>query len=392
MKRWVLFLAIILVATLGWYGFVSSWFLDFSSDAKLVSKTSPNIFIDSDKLNSIVLVFKSNGNLKDHTLHSSCETETEFLENYQSLYFFKVSYTWETCDNPNLTLKRGDEILVNTLFKVNLVTKTTLFNFLVDYPDGHLEDVQKLYTRDIQQNSIYRNYTGDNIGKYYKYLKWQRKLYEAEYKKQLVDNILDGRDIKYLLPVPGYTISNNPGDLPNASRWYRASYTDGIHHWWDVHAPFDSDIIAIDDGVVLRIVRWFQYDDLSKIKRGPNLTEADKINNLDILRWSQLWLKTRKWDVIFYSHLHDVSDDIQEGDMIKAGTYVGSVWVTWVPEVGYDHYHLHFAVQTNPYDLNKIGSYSWDDYMRWDWLFKWKDVNYIINYKDDIFLTWPAWL
>lgn len=111
----------------------------------------------------MVLVFKSNENLKNHTLHSSCDTETEFLDSYKSLYFFKVTYTGEGCDNPNLTLKNGEDILVNTLFKVNLVNKSTLFNFLVDYPNSHLEDVQKLYTKDMQKNSIYANYAGDNI-------------------------------------------------------------------------------------------------------------------------------------------------------------------------------------------------------------------------------------
>ena len=333
----------------------------------------------------MVLVFKSNENIKNHVLHSSCDTETEFLDVYQNLYFFKVTYTWDTCDNPNLTLKNGDNILVNTLFKVNLVNKTTLFNFLVDYPDSHLEDVQKLYGKDIQKNSIYASYNGDNIWKYYKYLKGQRKLYESEYKKELVDDILEWRNEKYLLPVPGYNISNSPTDLPNAPRWYRASYTDGIHHWWDVHSPAWAKVVTIDDGIIVRIVRGFQYEDLSQIKRGTNLTEDDKLKNLDILRGSQVWLKTRKWDVIFYSHLDEVSEDIEEGDMIKKDTYIWTVWVSWVPEIWYDDYHLHFAIQKNPYDLNKVGSYSFDDYMKWDWSFKWKSATYIIENKHKVF-------
>jgi len=285
MKKLLLLLTVLLIGTVGWYGFVSSWFLTFSSDAKLVSKTSPNIFLDSEKLNNIVLVFKSNENIKNHTLHSSCETETEFLDSYQSL----------------------------------------------------------------------------------------------------VDNILEWRLEKYLLPVPGYNISNNPGDLPNAPRWYRASYTDGIHHWWDAHSPAWADIVTIDDGIIVRIVRGFEYDDLSKITRWTNITEDDKLKNLDILRWNQVWLKTTKWDVIFYSHLDEVSDEIEEGDMIERDTYIGTVWVSGVPEIWYDDYHLHFAIQKNPYDLNKVWSYTFDDYMRWDWSFKWKSASYIIDNKHKVF-------
>ena len=385
MKKWFLLLAVFLIATAWWYGFVSSWFLTFDSDVKLVSKTSANVFLDSEKLNNTVLVFKSNEDLKGHTIHSSCNTETEFIDSYQTLYFFKVSYLDSTCDNPNLTLKTGDDILVNTLFKVNLVNKSTLFNFLVDYPDAQLQDVQALYAKNIRTNTIYGNYDGDNIGKYYKYLKGQRKLYEAEYKKELVDSILEWRKIKYISPVPGYSISNTPGDLPNASRWYRAAYTDGIHHGWDIHTPAWAETVALDDGVILRIVKGFQYADLNQIKKWSNLTEADKLRNLDILRGSQVWLKTRKWDVIFYSHLEDVSDDISEGDMVTTGTYLWSVWVTWVPEVWYDHYHLHFAIQKNPYDLNKVGSYTFDDYMRWDWSFRGETADYIIANKHKVF-------
>ena len=385
MKKWFLFLVILLVGSIGWYSFVSSWFLSYDSEIKLVSQTSSSVFLDSEKLNNVVLVFKSNQNLKNHVLNSSCDTETEYIDNYKSLHFLRVTYLDADCNNPNLTLKKDDNILVHTLFKINLVNTSTLFNFLVDYPNSHLEDVNTLYQRDMQKNSIYANYTWDNIWKYFNYLKWQRKLYEAEYKKNLVDSILDGREKTYLLPVPGYNITDDHSRLPNAPRWYRAWYTDGIHHGWDVYAPLGSDIVSIDDGLIVRIVRGFQYEDLWQIQRWTNLTEKQQLQNLDVLRWNQVWLKTTKGDVIFYSHLRDVSDDIQEWDMIAADTYVWTVGVSGVPEVWYDNYHLHFAVQNNPYNLSKVWSYTIDDYMAWDWSYKWKTADHIVEHKHEIF-------
>ena len=385
MKKWFLFLIVLLVGSVGWYGFVSSGFLSYDTEIELVSQTSPSVFLDSDKLNNVVLVFKSNQNLKNHILQSSCDTETEFLDSYKSLHFFKVTYLDPSCSNPNLTLKKGEDIIVHTLFQINLVNKSTLFNFLVDYPDSHLQEVNKLYARDIQKNAIYANYSWDSMWKYFSYLKWQRKLYEAEYKKELVDYILQWRWEKYLIPVPGYHISDHAGRLPNAPRWYRAWYTDGIHHWWDIYAPLWADTVALDDGLIVRIVRWFEFEDLWNINRWPELSKMDKLKNLDILRWNQVWLKTTKWDVVFYSHLRDVSDDIQEGDMVTSGTYLGSVWVSWVPEVWYDDYHLHFAVQTNPYNLSKVWSYTFDDYMEWDWLYRWESADHIIDHKHEVF-------
>jgi len=385
MKKWFILFGLLLVGTLGWYGLVSSWFLTFTSDAKVISKTSPNVFLDSQELNSIVVVFQSSDNLKNHTLHSSCETSTEFLESYEDLYFFKISYLSANCESPNLTLRKWEEILVNTLFKVNFIKKADLFTFLVDYPDSHLEDVGALYKSTINANAAFRTYTGDNIGKYYTFLKGQRKLLEAEYKKELVDSILEWRKEIYLMPVPGHTITDHVGRIPNAPRPYRSAYTDGIHHGWDIFAPLWTDTVALDDGVIIRIVRGFGYEDLSTIKKTNTLSYEDQLNNLDILRWNQVWLKTRKWDVIFYSHLEDVSEDISEWDMVTKWTYFGGIGVSWVPEIGYSDYHLHFAVQKNPYDLNKIGSYTMMDYMKWDWSFKWDTASHILKHKAEVF-------
>jgi len=52
-------------------------------------------------------------------------------------------------------------------------------------------------------------------------------------------------------------------------------------------------VIAIDDGIILRVVDGFLFEDLQKIKR-ENLSHLDKLVNLDILRGNQVWLKTNK--------------------------------------------------------------------------------------------------
>lgn len=51
-----------------------------------------------------------------------------------------------------------------------------------------------------------------------------------------VSNILQARAHKYISPVSGGHISENYSKIPNAARPYRAAYTDGIHHGWDVKA------------------------------------------------------------------------------------------------------------------------------------------------------------
>jgi len=41
---------------------------------------------------------------------------------------------------------------------------------------------------------------------------------------------------------------------------------------------------AIDDGIIIRIKRNFEYEDLSKIIKGNKISDTQKLRNLDLLR------------------------------------------------------------------------------------------------------------
>jgi len=61
-------------------------------------------------------------------------------------------------------------------------------------------------------------------------LKGQRLYNEAILAQEVIQTILKARLQKYISPVPGGNISENPNKIPNAGRPYRSAYTDGIHH------------------------------------------------------------------------------------------------------------------------------------------------------------------
>ena len=111
----------------------------------------------------------------------------------------------------------------------------------------------------------------------------------------------------------------------------------------------------------------------------------EKLRNLDLLRWNQVWLKTSKWDVVFYSHLNEIYSNIIEWNLIKAGTTLWTIWITWIPDKNYTDYHLHFAIHKNPYNNEKIGQNNLEDYMKWDWYFKWKSKEFILQNQSNIF-------
>ena len=65
-----------------------------------------------------------------------------------------------------------------------------------------------------------------------------------------------------------------------------------------------------------------------------------------------------------------IESDLQEGDFVERGNILWKVGTSGVPEVGYDDFHLHFAIMENPYNYLKAGTYDFGDYMAWDWLTK----------------------
>ena len=216
-------------------------------------------------------------------------------------------------------------------------------------------------------------------------MKNERKLQEARYLLWVLENILKMREEKYAIPVVWWVISDNPSRIPNAWRPYREAITDGIHHGWDVYWPLWEETISIDDGIVVRIVRGFEYSDLSGLNWSNNLSNLEKAQNLDTYRWNQVWIKTMKWDIVFYSHLTEVSKYLQEWNFISKWDYVGTTGITGVPDKNYKDYHLHFTIHKNPYIPGNAWKYTINDYLLWDWYFKWDSAAYTIENQNKMF-------
>jgi murein DD-endopeptidase MepM/ murein hydrolase activator NlpD len=349
--------------------FVFGYNFIFITEVALVSKLSPNIYTDSVKLNSTILGFSSPSDISFYQLHSNCEIESKYIENSKSVYYFNISFP-QDCKNPNIVLKSEEEVLLNSTTKLNFVSKADVFEMLVDYTTDDLKKFQTSLEKEIASLSLYKNYDGTSLGKNYDFAKKQRKYEESLYKKTLVQDILIAREKNYISPVVGKVIPETLSKIPNAGRPYRASYTDGIHHGWDIAWALWEKVVALDDGIIVRTVENFDFADLDKINYSSSLTSEDKLKNLDILRGKQVWLKTSKGEVVFYAHLNEVFDYIDEWSFVTAGTPLGTIGNSWVPEKDYDDYHLHFEIQSNPYNKNLAGTYTFEDYLKWDWKLK----------------------
>ena len=133
-------------------------------------------------------------------------------------------------------------------------------------------------------------------------------------------------------------------------------------------APYGTPVQSLYKGKIIRIVNNWTWSDFGKIKKG-NITNDDRLTNLDIFRGNQIWLQTMDGNVTFYSHLSKIAPDIQVGDMVEAGTYLGNIGTSGVPDRNYKNIHLHFEIQQNPFQ-GIPQSPSYIDIMRWNYIGK----------------------
>lgn len=386
MWKIIVLLSLTTVGLVWGYGFVSWWNLVFNPEVRFATSVSQDIYLNSPDLTTTVLVYQSNINLENAHITSLCDISSEFITESKGLYFFRVDYSQDVdCNNGNVVLSLWEDNYANTIYTLHLMKDIDLYGKYIDYSSEKLREYQKEVDAELTQYAIYKNYDRKNIIKYYQFFVWQKKYQSAVYKNTIINTILEAREKKYSIPVVGKQISTLASRVPNAGRPYRENYTDGIHHGWDVYGDYGENVIALDDAIVVRIVDGFIESDFSRIVYGNDISVEQGLKNLDILRGNQVWLKTMKWEVAFYSHLSFIESHLKEGDIVTKWQILGKIGTSWVPEEWYDDYHLHFAIMQNPYNFLEAGAYDFGDYMAWDWLTKGQSYDEIIQSQNTIF-------
>ena len=344
---------------------------------------STSIFLWVPGLEGNIIWYKSGIDIREYLPVSNCDIESKFLWVANDIYFYSINYL-DICHNNTLILQKDGVNIFSSLHTLNFFREFDIYNKFTDYPTVGLEEVSVDLSKKVRTLESYKDISSESATNFLAIQK-KRKYDEVVYVRNIIQNILESREYPYLVPVRGYKIPTQHSRIPNYSRKYRAAYTDGIHHGWDIFTPKDTPVIALDEWLIIHIVRDFTSADFDRIKRGT-LTEREKLQNLDILRGKQVWLKTMKWEVVFYSHLEDVAEDIEVWDLVSKWANLWTIGVSWVPVEGYADYHLHFAIQENPYNIRKAWKYTLIDYMEWDWLLRWLDLDIVLEKQKDIFV------
>jgi len=83
--------------------------------ATFLSDLGRTVYLDDERLRSLIVVFSSEDNISAYDIHSSCETHSEYAFRFRNLHFFTLSYLDENCNNRTIALKNNDIILSSTL-------------------------------------------------------------------------------------------------------------------------------------------------------------------------------------------------------------------------------------------------------------------------------------
>lgn len=328
-----------------------------------------DFYLDNLLLNNKIISIESEYQLIEPSIFSTCNNSQNPLSKNETLwknkYLINLSFD-KNCDNPNIFIRNWDKIYTKTQAKINLITYAKLFDEYTNYDSNKIKELIKE-----EDNNIW-------IWLY----EWIERNRIIVYKKSILSQILKTRwNLKYLIPVAGKEIPTRPNIIPNAPRPYRANYTDWVHHWWDLFAARWTPVRSISDGIIYRIRNDFSWWNFDKIL-WQNLTNKDRLINLDIYRWNQVWIKTADWNITIYSHLESIPQNLQEWQVVKEWDYLWQVWRSWVPDKEYTDFHLHFEIQVNPYNNY---SPSLLDVMRWNFWWKGKKYEDIIEWQKKIF-------
>jgi len=82
--------------------------------------------------------------------------------------------------------------------------------------------------------------------------------------------------------------------------------------------------------------------------------------------------------------MDDIPAKLEVGDYVAAGTIIGHVGDSAVPDKKY-LYHLHFELAMNPFRDERAGTYTFENYLLWPWYGKGKTTAWVRDNDDALF-------
>ncbi len=157
-------------------------------------------------------------------------------------------------------------------------------------------------------------------------------------------------------PPIGWDITTRDLQMPGAPRHYRL----GVHQGADFYWARESQVFAAADGIVIRAMHDYEppfpaafYD----MRTQSHELGYTSVEALDFYRGRQVWIEHDNGLVSRYIHLASVAWDLEEGQPVQQGQFVGTVGNSGSPaslESPDSDAHLHFELWLGDYYLGQF--------------------------------------
>ena len=130
------FFSLFIFSMLIWYVLVFAWPIAFwsgSTETRGINfKLTRNIYTNSSSLNSTILIFNSDKDIRNYNFISKCNIKSKFVETYNDLYLFEINFSESKCLNKNISLiDNKNNLLYTTNF--NILSDYDIYSKLLDY-------------------------------------------------------------------------------------------------------------------------------------------------------------------------------------------------------------------------------------------------------------------
>lgn len=154
-------------------------------------------------------------------------------------------------------------------------------------------------------------------------------------------------------PIPGALVTSRDSQLPGAPRVYRNGFHEGLDYYdgaCGVPIRFGDPVYAAGDGEICRIDH--DFTELASQERDEMLSICSELEDtpadiLDKLRGRQVWIRHANGVITIYAHLSEVAGELQEGDFVWTGDFIGSIGNSGTSDGvsgSTANSHLHFEI------------------------------------------------
>lgn len=325
---------------------------------------NPTIIPWDSKLGNTILLVSAPSSAEDIHIVTDCTHNESVLYktgwlNNSTTYVLEFDFP-TTCDSSVIQIGDSNGIFTDTIFRLPLTSISQITDTFMNTDSNKLLSIMRA------SSPIVDSGTGTTVTEKMKHIQALYQNLSTTLKSHFASEVLhDREDTKYISPVAWYTLPTQNDRIPGSGRPYRKDTTDGIHHGWDIMAPYGTPVRALSKGKVIRVVNNWTWSEFATMGKWP-FSDDDKLRNLDIFRGNQIWLQSMDGNVVFYSHLSKISPTITAGTYVEKWEYMGNIGTSGVPEKNYKNVHLHFEIQENPF-REDMKNPNFLDIMRWDY-------------------------